>query len=80
MARSLKKGPFVHYSLEKKVQENISTGKSTVVKTWSRASMITPDFVGQTIRCSQRETIRSCVCYRKHGGSQTWRIFTNTFL
>ena len=49
MARSLKKGPFVHYSLEKKVQENISTGKSTVVKTWSRASMITPDFVGQTI-------------------------------
>mgnify|MGYP000633789619 FL=1 len=49
MARSLKKGPFVHYSLEKKVQENITTGKSTVVKTWSRASMITPDFVGQTI-------------------------------
>ena len=49
MERSLKKGPFVHYSLEKKVQENISTGKSTVVKTWSRASMITPDFVGQTI-------------------------------
>ena len=40
MARSLKKGPFVHYSLEKKVQENITTGKSTVVKTWSRASMI----------------------------------------
>ena len=44
MARSLKKGPFVHYKLEKKVQEN-----KGVVKTWSRASMITPDFVGQTI-------------------------------
>ena len=49
MARSLKKGPFVHYSLEKKVQANIESGKKTVIKTWSRASMITPDFVGQTI-------------------------------
>jgi small subunit ribosomal protein S19 len=46
MARSLKKGPFVHYKLEKKVLDNNNKG---VVKTWSRASMITPDFVGQTI-------------------------------
>jgi small subunit ribosomal protein S19 len=49
MARSLKKGPYVHFSLEKKVHQNIDSGKKTVVKTWSRASMITPDFVGQTI-------------------------------
>ena len=49
MARSLKKGPYVLHSLEKKVQQNIESGKKTVVKTWSRASMITPDFVGQTI-------------------------------
>ncbi|EKY11317.1 30S ribosomal protein S19 [Capnocytophaga sp. Marseille-Q4570] len=49
MARSLKKGPYVHYSLEKKIQQNIASGKKTVIKTWSRASMITPDFVGQTI-------------------------------
>jgi len=49
MARSLKKGPFVHYSLEKKVQANIESGNKSVVKTWSRASMITPYFVGQTI-------------------------------
>jgi small subunit ribosomal protein S19 len=47
MARSLKKGPYVHYKLEKKVLEN--TEKKAVIKTWSRASMITPDFVGQTI-------------------------------
>jgi len=46
MARSLKKGPFVHYKLEKKVLEN---SNKSVIKTWSRASMITPDFVGQTI-------------------------------
>ncbi len=49
MARSLKKGPYVHYKLEKKVDQNIASGKKTVIKTWSRASMITPDFVGQTI-------------------------------
>jgi len=49
MARSLKKGPYVHHSLDKKVQQNIESGKKAVIKTWSRASMITPDFVGQTI-------------------------------
>ena len=49
MARSLKKGPYVHYKLEKKVATNVEAGKKTVIKTWSRASMITPDFVGQTI-------------------------------
>ena len=49
MARSLKKGPYVHYSLTKKVQKNLDSNKKAVVKTWSRASMIIPDFVGQTI-------------------------------
>ena len=49
MARSLKKGPYVHHSLEKKLMKNIEEKKKTVIKTWSRASMITPDFVGQTI-------------------------------
>lgn len=49
MARSLKKGPYVHYSLEKKILKNKETGKKEVIKTWSRASMITPDFVGETI-------------------------------
>jgi len=49
MARSLKKGPYVFFKLERKVQRNIESGKKSVIKTWSRASMITPDFVGQTI-------------------------------
>ena len=49
MSRSLKKGPYVHHSLEKKLMKNIEEKKKTVIKTWSRASMITPDFVGQTI-------------------------------
>ena len=49
MARSLKKGPFVAFSLEKKVQKNVEENKKSVIKTWSSASLITPDFVGQTI-------------------------------
>ena len=49
MGRSLKKGPYVHYKLLKKVEDNVSNNKKTVIKTWSRSSMIIPDFVGQTI-------------------------------
>src|SRR5690606_4886408 len=48
MARSLKKGPFVEYTLEKKVDAQNEGAKKTVIKTWSRRSMITPDFVGHT--------------------------------
>lgn len=49
MSRSLRKPPFVHYKLAKQVDELQASGKKTVIKTWSRASMITPDFVGLTI-------------------------------
>ena len=49
MSRSLKKGPYIHYKLDRKVQKNIDANKKTVIKTWARASMISPDFVGQTI-------------------------------
>lgn len=49
MPRSLKKGPYVKNSLEKKISVNVESGKKEVIKTWSRASLITPDFVGQTI-------------------------------
>ena len=49
MPRSLKKGPYVHKSFLKKVQGNLDSNKKSVIKTWSRSSMIIPDFVGQTI-------------------------------
>ena len=49
MSRSLKKGPYIHFKLEKKVLEMVDSNKKNVVKTWSRASRISPDFVGQTI-------------------------------
>lgn len=45
MARSLKKGPYIEASLEKKVQAS-REGKKGVIKTWSRRSTISPDFVG----------------------------------
>lgn len=49
MSRSLKKGVFVHYKLLKKIEELNSSKKKQVIKTWSRASTITPEFVGHTI-------------------------------
>lgn len=48
MPRSLKKGPFVHYKLQRKVDEANESGSKKVIKTWSRGSMITPDFMGLT--------------------------------
>jgi small subunit ribosomal protein S19 len=49
MSRSIKKGPYIHFKLEKKVLQNLESNKKNVIKTWSRASMIAPEFVGQTI-------------------------------
>lgn len=49
MARSAKKGPFVDESLLKKIERVKSSSKREVIKTWSRRSMVTPDFVGLNI-------------------------------
>ena len=49
MSRSLKKGPYIDRKLEDKVLAMNESNKKEVVKTWSRASMISPDFVGHTI-------------------------------
>src|SRR5688500_20359136 len=48
MSRSVKKGPFVHESLLTKVQAMNSRNEKRVIKTWSRASTVLPDFVGHT--------------------------------
>ncbi|MCB9064901.1 MAG: 30S ribosomal protein S19 [Chitinophagales bacterium] len=49
MARSIKKGPYVDYKLQRKVDAvNEGNTKKGVIKTWSRRSTITPDFVGHT--------------------------------
>ena len=48
MPRSLKKGPFISFKLERKIDEMNRSNKKKVIKTWSRSSMISPDFVGHT--------------------------------
>ncbi|HUF63566.1 MAG TPA: 30S ribosomal protein S19 [Verrucomicrobiales bacterium] len=48
MPRSLKKGPFVHYKLLAKVDKQTEAGSRKPIKTWSRQSLIIPDFVGHT--------------------------------
>ena len=48
MPRSLKKGPFVDEKLMKKVKRMIESGEKKMIKTWSRSSTVTPDFIGLT--------------------------------
>ena len=49
MSRSLKKGPYIDVKLDMKISDMNESGKKSVLKTWARASMISPDFVGHTI-------------------------------
>lgn len=49
MARSIKKGPYIEHSLARKIDVMNQTNKRTVMKTWSRRSTISPDFVGHTL-------------------------------
>jgi small subunit ribosomal protein S19 len=49
MSRSLKKPPFVHYKLIQRIEEAQASKSKAVIKTWSRASTITPEFVGMTV-------------------------------
>jgi small subunit ribosomal protein S19 len=49
MSRSIKKGPFIEFKLENRVLEMNKGQKKSVLKTWSRRSVISPDFVGHTI-------------------------------
>jgi small subunit ribosomal protein S19 len=49
MSRSLKKGPYIDFKVERKVLAMNEANKKSVLKTWARASVISPDFVGHTI-------------------------------
>jgi small subunit ribosomal protein S19 len=56
MARSIKKGPYVFHKLLDKIEKSKESKKKTVIKTWSRASMIIPDMVGETIAVHNGKT------------------------
>ena len=49
MPRSLKKGPFVDYKLQRKIDEANESGSKKVIKTWSRSSLVTPVFIGLSL-------------------------------
>ncbi|WOX79279.1 30S ribosomal protein S19 [Candidatus Shikimatogenerans bostrichidophilus] len=49
MPRSLKKGPYIYYKLLKKIKKNNLEKKKIYIKTWSRSSVIIPEFIGNTI-------------------------------
>ncbi len=56
MPRSLKKGPYIFHRLLEKLAKAKESNKKTVIKTWSRASMIIPDMVGETIAVHNGKT------------------------
>jgi small subunit ribosomal protein S19 len=56
MARSIKKGPYVFHKLQSKIEKSKESKKKTVIKTWSRSSMIVPDMVGETIAVHNGKT------------------------
>lgn len=56
MARSIKKGPYIFHKLMDKVEKSKESKKKTVIKTWSRASMIYPEMVGETIAVHNGKT------------------------
>ena len=79
MSRSLKKGPFISVKLEKKVAAMEESGKKSVIKTWSRASMISR-LRWSHFRSAQWKQVHSRLCNREHGWSQAWRIRSNSHL
>jgi small subunit ribosomal protein S19 len=78
MARSIKKGPYVSAKLEKKIV-NMNEGKLKrgVLKTWSRRSTITPDFVGHTFAVHNGNKFIPVYVTGIHGRSQAWRVCTH---
>ena len=74
MSRSLKKGPFVEAKLFSRIEAMNEKGEKKVLKTWSRASTIFPEFVGHTIAVHDGS---SGICNRGNGRTQARRICTH---
>jgi len=76
MGRSIKKGPFVDFSLLDKIQKAKASNQKTPIKTWSRRSTITPDFVGLTFTVHNGKVFNP-VFHREHGRPPSGRIFSD---
>lgn len=70
MSRSLKKGPFVEEKLFSRIEAMNEKNDKKVIKTWSRASTIFPEFVGHTIAVHDGKKARPGICYRGYGRTQ----------
>ena len=80
MARSLKKWPYIDEKLLKKVLALKESWKKTVIKTWSRACTITPDFVGFTFGVHNGKTHTPVFVTEDMVGHKLWEFsFTRTF-
>ncbi len=80
MARSIKKGPFVDGHLMAKVEEARAINDKKPIKTWSRRSTITPDFVGPDDRRAQRQAAHPGLRDREHGRPQARRVRADAHL
>jgi small subunit ribosomal protein S19 len=80
MPRSLKKGPFVHYSIMEKINRMKAAGTKTVIKTWSRASTILPEFVGYTFAVHNGKTFPEILITEDKVGHKLGEfVFTTIF-
>ena len=70
MSRSLKKGPYINVKLEKKVLAMNESGKKAVVKTWARASMISPVFVTENMVGHKLGEFSPTRTFRGHAGNK----------
>ncbi len=80
MSRSLKKGPYINVKLENKVLAMNESGKKSVVKTWARASMISPDFVGHTIAVHNGNKFIPVYVTENMSWTQAWRIRSYSYI
>ena len=74
MTRSLKKGPFVDHHLVAKADKAVTTKDKKPIKTWSRRSMILPEFIGLTIAVHNGKQHVPGLYHRPDGGPQAGRI------
>jgi small subunit ribosomal protein S19 len=80
MTRSLKKGPFIDHHLMAKVEKAVSTKDKKPVKTWSRRSMILPEFIGLTIAVHNGKQHVPVYITDQMVGSQARRVFADAHL
>ena len=74
MSRSLKKGPFIDTSLQRKVDKLLQGGSKQVIRTWSRRSMITPEFVGLTFHVHNGKLFMPVFVTENHGRPSLGRV------